>query len=457
MTSVTKQTIEAAWRKRFDGGERTVKVVQVPGLDCIIYDDYAIWRLDYKLPGVNPETGKRWSGKKGLLGRLAPDFHLPEAIHLAREWKVKVAKGIDPAGEQKAALSAQLVETAAAGRTMRSLVEAYKAARSPRWRPSTVKAFAVDLRDITDALGDALVTKVTRKELAAFLRNFVDRKVAEGHRGTRVERLRMLLGSLFAFAVEREWLELSPAQRLPLPAKSQDRARVLDGEEIAQTWGALSQRQAGIGEGLRLALKISLVTGQRIGACALAREPDLDLDGHDDVDLADSGPRWLIRGEPGAKATRDRVVPLSLLAVAVFREALALPGREPGGYVFRGQRSGLGLAQESISHAWGVLRRAGKVPPDTTPHDLRRTARTWWPELAHGQEEHILERILGHAVGTKVQRTYDRALWLPQQRRPCWRRGAGSSRPSPRAAPRSYRCPRSPSMPERTEHRRGSA
>ena len=77
MASVTKQTIEAAWRKRFEGGERTVKVVQVPGLECIIYDDYAIWRLDYKLPGVNPETGKRWPGKKGTLGRLAPKFHLP--------------------------------------------------------------------------------------------------------------------------------------------------------------------------------------------------------------------------------------------------------------------------------------------------------------------------------------------------------------------------------------------
>ena len=74
MASVTKQTIEAAWRKRFEGGERTVKVVQVPGLDRIIYDDYAIWRLDYKLPGVNPETGKRWAGKKGMLGRLAPEL-----------------------------------------------------------------------------------------------------------------------------------------------------------------------------------------------------------------------------------------------------------------------------------------------------------------------------------------------------------------------------------------------
>ena len=59
----------------------------------------------------------------------------------------------------------------------------------------------------------------------------------------------------------------------------------------------------GIGEGLRLALKISLATGQRIGAVAMAQEADLDLDGSDDPELADSGPRWLIRGEAGAKAS----------------------------------------------------------------------------------------------------------------------------------------------------------
>jgi integrase len=174
--------------------------------------------------------------------------------------------------------------------------------------------------------------------------------------------------------------------------------------------------QLGIGEGLRLLLRLSLVTGQRIGAVALAHEPDLDLDGQDDPDLADSGPRWLIRGEAGTKADSDRVLPLSPLAVALFGQALALPGRQPGGHVFRGKKADAALSQQSISRAWAVLRKAGKVPAGTTPHDLRRTARTWWPALAHMQEEHILERILGHAVGSKVQRTYDRALWLPQQR-----------------------------------------
>jgi len=139
-------------------------------------------------------------------------------------------------------------------------------------------------------LGPTPLTKVTRRHLAQFLRDFVDRKVAGGHRGTRVERLRMLLGSMFLFAVERDWLEISPAQRLPAPARAEDRARILRAAEIAQVWQSLSEPYPGIGEGVKLVLKLSLVTGQRIGACALAREPDLDLAGQDDRELADRGP-----------------------------------------------------------------------------------------------------------------------------------------------------------------------
>lgn len=416
-TAVTTQTIETAWRRRNEGGDRIVKVPQVPGLDLYLAPDKATWRLDYRLPGVNPETGKRWSGGPRKLGKLEPEFRLAEAIALAREWRVKVDKGIDPAAERKAGVVVQLAETAAAVRTVAVLAATYEKIRSPGWQPATVKAFKGDLTTITSALRHMPVRKVTRKALAGFLREFVDEQVAEGHRGTRVERLRMLLGSLFLFAVDRGWIEVSPAQRLPLPSQSESRDRTLSAEELHGAWGTLSTRHVGVGQGLRLLLKLSLVTGQRIGAVGLARELDLDLDGQDDPDLPDSGPRWLIRGVAGVKAGRDRVLPLSPLAVRLFREAIALPGRQPRGFVFRGKKAASALSQQSVSRAWGLLRDDAKAPADTTPHDLRRTARTWWPELAHGQEEHILERILGHAVGTKTKRACDRALWLPQQRK----------------------------------------
>ncbi len=416
MANLTKQIVEAAWRNRT--GERTkLRDDAVKGLLLELNRHGAAWRLEYRLPGLNPESGERWPNDAWTIGALSPELHLAEARKLAREGKAKVARGVDPKAEQKVALRVQLAETAAAVRTVAALAETYEKVRSPGWQPATVKAFKGDLATITSALGHLPVHKVTRKALANFLQEFVDEQVAEGHRGTRVERLRMLLGSMFLFAVDRDWIEVSPAQRLPLPSQSESRDRTLSAEELHAAWSTLSIPHVGVGEGLRLLLKLSLVTGQRIGAVGLAREADLDLDGQDDPDLADSGPRWLIRGVAGVKADRDRVLPLSPLAVRLFREAIALPGRKSGGFVFRGKKVASALSQQSVSRAWGLLREGGKVPADTVPHDLRRTARTWWPELAHGQEEHILERILGHVVGTKTKRAYDRALWLPQQRK----------------------------------------
>ena len=415
MAGVTKATIEAAWRNRAEDG-KSVRDDQVRGLVLALNREHATWRLEFRLPGTNPETGRRWPNDAWTIGRLAPDLHLPEARSLAREAKVKIGKGINPRLEQRAALTVQLADTAAAVRTVAALIDDYTAARRPRWRPATERAFMGDLKVIRAALGNLPVHHVTRRMLADFLRRFVDDATAAGHRGTRAERLRMLLGSLFLFAVERDQIEVSPAQRLPLPAKSVDRARVLSASEIATVWRSLSEPHVGIGEGLRLALRLSLVTGQRIGAIAMAREADLDLLGQDDPEIADAGPRWLIRGEAGAKAKRDRLLPLSPLAVALFRKALALPGRQSEGIVFRGKAADASLSQQSLSRAWGMLRRAGKVPEDTTPHDLRRTARSLWPELKHGQPAEVMERILGHVVGTKVERVYDRAMWLPQQR-----------------------------------------
>ena len=105
MASVTKQTIEAAWRKRFEGGERTRegRTGARPGLHHL-----------RRLRDLAPRLQAAWrqsrdrqamAGQEGLAWPPGAEFHLPEAIELAREWKVKVAKGIDPAAEQKEALA----------------------------------------------------------------------------------------------------------------------------------------------------------------------------------------------------------------------------------------------------------------------------------------------------------------------------------------------------------------
>ena len=53
--------------------------------------------------------------------------------------------------------------------------------------------------------------------------------------------------------------------------------------------------------------------------------------------------------------------------------------------------------------------------PPFTPHDLRRTARSYMTERLGG-DYLIAERCLGHAVGGRVFLTYDSGDYLPQRR-----------------------------------------
>ena len=167
MASVTKQTIEAAWRKRFEGGERTVKSYRCPAWIASSTTTTRSGASSTSCLASTPRPASDGRARRARLAAWRRDFHLPEAIELAREWKVKVAKGIDPDAEQKAALATQLVETAAAVRTVEHAGRGYTAARAPRWRPATARAFEGDLRVITDALGSVPIHKVTRRMLAA--------------------------------------------------------------------------------------------------------------------------------------------------------------------------------------------------------------------------------------------------------------------------------------------------
>jgi integrase len=254
--------------------------------------------------------------------------------------------------------------------------------------------------------------------------------------------MRMRISSLFRFAVESEWIETAPTQYLPAPAKSQSRSRTFGAAEIATIWTSLEATRLATA----LVLQISLATGQRIGAVTAARASELDLDGTLAPD-SDGKPVWRIPAAEGRKvkgaaaAARRRaaaaqagraededqpaqVVPLSPLAVNLWRQALMWPTRRPDAeFVFPAdhQRVRLGdtlphVQSGTITGVWWRLKRAGKLP-NGTAHDLRRTARTWWSGLPHGEGREAMERLLGHVIGSSVERTYDRALHLPPQRR----------------------------------------
>lgn len=428
---ITKRTIEAARHDVARG--KTASVVlrdaRVAGLSLAVGRASERWRLDYKVP--LPSGG--WSaGKRLALGDLET-MDLDAAREAAMEAKGKVAEGVDPAKAKKAARRVNIV--ASASQTVGAAIDRFTEEREADWTEATRKHFRGDLAIVRAEIGDAPMALVERQRLVELIGSFLADQRQAGHSGVgRATRIAQLLGALWRQAGPGApsrpgwgWPGIDPqiADRLPVVGRHRltSRKRVLTDAEIRDTWPALRSGDGdGIGPRPRLVLALSLVTGLRIGALALTRIADLDLDPEPIVGARDNGPTIRIPAEDGRKATArqrregaDLVLPLSPLAVALFREALALPRGADREHVFPGHR-GKALSVNTVSLAWAGLVQAGAAPAGTVAHDLRRTMRTGLGEIDHGGAYEDEERLIGHSVGSGVGKVYDRGRRLGRLR-----------------------------------------
>lgn len=424
--SITVKAIEAATAK-VDAGKAASVILRdrrVPGLSLAIGRASARWRLDYKLP----LPGGGWSsGRRLALGDLAA-MTLEEARDAAAEAKERIATGIDPVAAKKAQRKANI--DASASQTVRAAVERFTEERASDWTEATRAHFRGDFAVVLAKLGDAPMALIERPALVEVIDDFLAASRAKGASGIRrATRIAQILGALWRQAGPGtpsrpgwEWPGIDPvvADRLPVVGRHRvaSRRRVLSEQEIRNAWRVLRGEGAGIGAAPRLVLALSLVTGLRIGAIALTRAADLDLDPEPVVGARDNGPTIRIPAEDGRKATArerregaDLLLPLSPLAVALWREALAL--RDPDHpHVFAGKPRGTPLSVATVSRAWRVL----AVPDDTVAHDLRRSMRTHLGEIDHGGTYEDEERLIGHSIGNAVARTYDRGRRLARLR-----------------------------------------
>jgi integrase len=218
---------------------------------------------------------------------------------------------------------------------------------------------------------------------------------------------------MFNFALQLGVLAASPFQGLRPRAlgavEPPPRQRVLTVDELRALLALLAEpgpRDATVG---RLALLLLLLTAKRTGELLRAR--------WDEVDLAAG--LWTIP-EANRKAVMhaavgDEVVPLPTLAVAAFTKLLELAGDGP--WVFRSPHSSATgrLGDTALARAVREHLAAGRLKmPPWTPHDLRRTARSYFSEKL-GIPWDLCERLLGHAL-PKIARTYDALPHLERRR-----------------------------------------
>jgi integrase len=189
--------------------------------------------------------------------------------------------------------------------------------------------------------------------------------------GAAADKTLGILQRMFAFAVTRGILSVSPCENISGQKEDAPKDRVLKEDEIKKIWYGLDA--AKMSEGTKLAIKLLLVTGQRNGEVAGAKWKEFDL----------IKKWWAIDGMRTKNKKSHRVF-LTQMAVDILREAKKLSGNSK--WVFSTSKEGH-ITTRSISGAIknnseeSTTRHPKHKPPYGdffnigyfAPHDMRRS------------------------------------------------------------------------------------
>jgi integrase len=335
------------------------------------------------------------------------------------EAKRKLDHGEDPG---LAALTEKKAEREAA--TIKELVDEYLQ-RSAKGLRGYSEVKRILEREVVPAWGRRKASSVKRRDVILLLDGIVDRSAP-----VMANRTLSWVRRMFKFAIAREVVEINPAAGIEKPGKETERDRVLGDVEIRGLWNGLAK--ADMTEAERLVTRLILVTAQRPIEVAGAKTAELDLDGEC---------LWQL---PAARAKNKRIhlLPLSPLAVQLFKEALETCAKD--GVLFPSPAGDKPLTSKDISRAF--LENAAPLgipqpkPPGLderkkltaeeerqaklalkaerkrisfTPHDMRRTAATQMTEM--GFTRFVVDRVLNHTE-QGVGRVYDRYEYLREKR-----------------------------------------
>jgi integrase len=330
------------------------------------------WSLLYRRQGDN----KR---RRVALGRF-PGLSLAAARAKAVRLKEAIAEGADPAAPP------QEIKTV---ETIGDLLDRYlKDSRPPsaKWGTEVERIFRKDVRP---AIGTRKIDNIKRTDILAILNEIKDRGA-----GISANRALAAIRRAFSWAVAEGYLQANPALGIAPRAKEKSRDRALSEPEIPTFWTGLDD--ARMPDGTRLALRLALVTGQRIGEVCGALKSEFNLDRGE----------WQIPPSR-TKNRKPHFVPLSPLAVDLFQQAIGMSGESKFVFPSR-QQSGCidpqGIAR-SMRRALEVL---GLKDNPATPHDLRRTVASHMAAMGIG--ENIVARVLNHS--TEIGRTITGAVYV---------------------------------------------
>lgn len=238
---------------------------------------------------------------------------------------------------------------------------------------------------VLPVFGQRKVVSVTRVELGDFFAELAARAPVQANRVLTDVKI------VFDYAIERGWIDESPAERLTrkkVGGKEKSRSRVLDEDELRTLIHSL--RTSRFAPATRCVLALLLLTGQRSGEVRGIRKAEV------------KGRQWVIPPQRTKSGVASHVS-LLLVTSSLLRYAFKELGSAP-------------FESMEPQVANRAMDRIG-FEPKATPHDLRRTMATKMADL--GVMPHVIEKCLNHQM-QGVMAIYNRADYSAEKR-DAWR------------------------------------
>jgi integrase len=227
---------------------------------------------------------------------------------------------------------------------------------------------------------------------------------------TTADRVQTAISSVLTFGVKKRILPSNPARGIEKRAADIPRDRLLTDAELRVILRELQSPIPTASDDLKTILHLLLLTGARSSEVRLAQRYDLRWEGYS----AFVGPVWVVPGDRlskgrkvrgRTKSGRQKVLPLSTQAAALFARAIGAAG----------DRVGVFDVNEGRAVSYSMMRLCNRVglmgELAATPHDFRRAISTWLAD--RGERGEVIEAILGHAPTGITRRHYNLSLLLP--------------------------------------------
>jgi integrase len=311
-----------------------------------------------------------------------PSLGLADAKERAKELLNDAAKGNDPAADKQISREAPTF-----GEIAGQYIELYAKPNKRSWKEDQ----RILDYDLLPKWKNVKAHEIKRRDVIVLLDKMVLRAPIQANRTLA------LIRKLFNWAISRDLVEANPCSAVKMPAKENQKDRVLTEEEIQIFWREIEG--SSMSELTRLCLQLQLVTAQRKGEIVITEWVDMDLN---------TG--WWTIPAKKAKNKLSHRVPLSPLAMQLLERVKALSGSS--NWLFPSTQTENAMLNTSIDHA--LRRNQSRFGiPTFTPHDLRRTAASHMTGL--GISRLTVSKILNH-VESGITAVYDRHSYDQEKR-----------------------------------------